>query len=661
MSTFDALDIDQAGLLSDATVSALQLRQQPFTITPADGEWFTDSVNTEQLEDIKEALVTGDDLLLVIGPSGAGKTTLLNQLGANSGLRIQCFSVKGSPRFSTNNLFAGMLEAFKRKPPDDLKLALDELIPCLQGMNNRNTLSAIVLDDADRVPESELTKLLSGMLYVNSRDETLMRIALAAGAEIDERIPELLPEGADMPYSTLSIEIFDDDRATALLDHRLMRAGFTGDFPFTEAEMAQINERAGGLPTAIQSIAADQLNERYGPLEHVVPPELLSQPKRGVLHSKTGKFILGALAALMIVGGLLLFLRPDLSSSTQASAPSLEERSVDNSREAERLRLLEEEESARAIASAQRQAKADAEAAEAEAAEAEAAAAAAKQAAEASAESASATNGVNNEAGSSLAGEAGNQADDNDNSSAARSANPTSHENTVTASAATTTTPADTATASEDAAADDNAAAATDNSDATQASGAATESAEAGAETAAEASESSADDDSAADADSTTDNPAGTDTPSTNNEGTNNEEASASTEEQASDDAASTAADAATDATSTAEADADPVVQVLESPNWILVQNPDQYTVQMSASTERKSVEEFLDRNELDPPNSIFSFTRKGVTWYALVHGLYPSIDDARAAIERMPATARTNQPWIRAIKRIQAALKDQN
>ena len=115
MSPQDTLDIDHNGLLSDATLSALQLRQQPFTSSPADGDAFSDDTTAEQLGDIKQALITGDDLLLILGETGSGKTTLLGQLGANSGLRIQCFSVKGSPRFSTMNLFAGMLEAFKRK------------------------------------------------------------------------------------------------------------------------------------------------------------------------------------------------------------------------------------------------------------------------------------------------------------------------------------------------------------------------------------------------------------------------------------------------------------------------------------------------------------------------------------------------------------------
>ena len=104
------------------------------------------------------------------------------------------------------------------------------------------------------------------------------------------------------------------------------------------------------------------------------------------------------------------------------------------------------------------------------------------------------------------------------------------------------------------------------------------------------------------------------------------------------------------------------LANILESPTWILVQDPTQVTVQMSASRDRESVENFLKRNRevLPPPNSIYTFERDGATWYALLHGLFPSFNAANAEVQQMPASALTNQPWIRNVGRIQAALKAQ-
>ncbi len=79
----------------------------------------------------------------------------------------------------------------------------------------------------------------------------------------------------------------------------------------------------------------------------------------------------------------------------------------------------------------------------------------------------------------------------------------------------------------------------------------------------------------------------------------------------------------------------------------------------MSASDDRKDVEDFLRRSKLASPNSIFSFKRGNNTWFALVHGLYPTITEARNAIESMPQSAKANQPWIRAISQIQDSVKN--
>ncbi len=97
----------------------------------------------------------------------------------------------------------------------------------------------------------------------------------------------------------------------------------------------------------------------------------------------------------------------------------------------------------------------------------------------------------------------------------------------------------------------------------------------------------------------------------------------------------------------------------LQSPNWVLMQNPEQFTVQMIASSSRKEVERFLSLTDLPEPNSIFSFNRANETWYALVHGLFLDVDDAKSAIKSLPKKVRANHPWIRQIRRIHDSIRD--
>jgi len=582
MSSQDALDIDQTGLLSDATLSALQISQQAFASqqgqSEADHALFSDEVTAEQLADIKQALITGDDLLLILGEEGAGKTTLLSQLGANSGLRIQCFAVKGSPRFSTMNLFAGMLEAFKRKPPETLKQILDELIPCLQTMVSRNTLSAIVLDDAHKVNETELTQLLSGMLYVNSQDETLMRVALAAPSDFENRIPDLLPEGADLPYSSLTIDGLSPHRASAYVAFRLAQSGFTGEFPFTEREMANLIDQSAGLPAALHIAVADDLNKRHGLIDDSLPAELMSQPEGAFLHSRLGKLALGAVATAFIIAGIILFLNPaDEQNSDRYTVASQDAEETDDP--ARELKLLKNEP---VVLSDE----------------------------DSGTENQPSTAPVPESPESMVPVASTPVVDERPDQAIVPEPIPEPmlvplEETSEVAAAEPAPEPVP------------------------------------APEPPPQPLEEPASD---AQPDATSSEPS---TELVEAEPVQPEETAGESQES-------------TDTTGTAAIDATKAPGFLESPNWILVQNPDQFTVQMSASTDRPSVENFLKRNPLNPPNSIFSFDRNGVTWYALVHGLFASIDEARQAVESMPPDALTNQPWIRSVGRVQSVLKAQ-
>jgi len=612
MSAHDALDQDPSGLLSDAALLALQLHHQPFgpqvpdSSAPGEAETdplaepFSDSVTEEQLADIKQALITGDDLLLIMGEKGSGKTTLCQQLSANSGLRIQCFSVTGSERFSTLNLFAGMLEAFQRTPPQKLKDILDELTPCLQSMAARNTLSVIVLDDAHKVSQTELTQLLSGMLYMNSQDETLVRIALATTSDFEDLIPDLLPEGADMPYSSLTIEGFSPPRAAAYLDYRLRLAGFDQEFPFTERDMASLVDHSDGRPAELHALTADVLNEKYGRLEQSIPHELLSDAGDGFLSSRKGKFALGAVATVLILGGMLMFLpqgeRQNPGSSGELLAVG--EQVLSPETQVPELQLINNGEPGRDNLSP----------------------------------SASETSSITDNA-SAIAVPTGNdttnqQVADTDSTSDALAplsdagnneaiAEPGTLENQTTVSSLPTDSPSQNS--------QDNVENAPDSA------------ALNGTELPADVTDPPREPVAAAapvvpapPTEQAEQAPQPTDTVSADN----------------------TSPEPRSETASAALIDPD-LADILESPSWVLVQDENQFTIQMSASRDLPSVQNFLRRNPLPGPNSIFSFEREGEVWYALVHGIFPTFAEAQRAVEAMTDSAQRDQPWIRSIARV--------
>jgi len=573
MSSIDNEYSNQAAALSDFALSELQLRHQPFTADPNSGEMsgetFVDDIAEAQLDDIKQALISGDDLLLILGPEGSGKSTLLNQLGAKSGQRIQCFSVRGSDRFSTANLFAGMLEAFKKPPPDDLKLMLDELIPCLQGMADHNTLGAVVLD-------------------------------------------------ADLPYSSLAIDAFDKERSAAYLDYRLQQAGLSDDFPFNDKEIASINEQAGGRPGQLHTVAAQHLNTRDQNVVHELPPELKEQKKKAAgdgLFAKIGgtKLLVGACALAMIFAGMF-WLKPNTIDVPDDRYKVVENKKLNTDQKAQAQQLAQER-----------------KAAEKRAAEKLAADKLAAQ--ELAAEKLAAQNEAN-------------QPSPAQTNSDTQASNNTTDKNGVQTSGTT-----------------DNAATIAANAQSAKAEAQRQAKLERDAAQKA-AADKLAEEKLAADK-------LAVDNLAVDNLAVDKEEKTAQAKLAEASNAAqkveAAAANAATveqtpdkPAAAETETNNQSALNNLESPNWVLVQDPALFTVQMSASKDRKSVESFLARTGLEPPNSIFSFNRNGATWFALIHGLYNNIEEARQDIEKMPESTRSNQPWIRAVGRIQKAMKEQ-
>ncbi|MBX2883488.1 MAG: AAA family ATPase, partial [Granulosicoccus sp.] len=491
-----------AGLLSEEALLALQLRTQPFTDAPADGDWFVDESVREQLGEIKDALISGDDLLLISGESGSGKSVLLKQLAGNSGPRIQCFSVRGSERFSTYNLFSGLLEAFKLTPPVEMDDTLKEVVPCMQALLERNTLGVIVLDDADEVPREELAKLIGSMRFLNSGEEPLLRILLAAKPDFESRLPDVLPSGDDLPYATLSVEPYDIDRTIGYLEFRLNQAGHFEEFPFSDKQLASICETGANLPAGLNVAAANEINALYAPasLRGLTPAATRSS---GLWSGSATRGLLAMLALGLIGAGIYLFLPStggdgsarNADDSTAAAASDnytvVSEKPIDTS--PDKIALIDEKV------------------------------------------------------------EQPNENASNENTDQNRT-DPSTTQSAVKASTENTPAPKPVATTS------------------------------------------------------TATEPPAPRTTQASTDSADNTEAAASAE-------------------SLPQAN-------LENPNWVLVQDPKQYTVQMSASRDRESVAYFLQRTQLQAPNSIYSYQRNGQTWYALVHGLFPSITEARQMIE---------------------------
>lgn len=100
-------------------------------------------------------------------------------------------------------------------------------------------------------------------------------------------------------------------------------------------------------------------------------------------------------------------------------------------------------------------------------------------------------------------------------------------------------------------------------------------------------------------------------------------------------------------------------VLVVQTPQeWIRVQNPNYYTLQLASSTNRKLIEKYYDENRLQGMAGYYVTRRQGEDWYALAYGAYPTAGDANAAIPSLPKDLRKWSPWVRKLRDIQRLMK---
>lgn len=86
---------------------------------------------------------------------------------------------------------------------------------------------------------------------------------------------------------------------------------------------------------------------------------------------------------------------------------------------------------------------------------------------------------------------------------------------------------------------------------------------------------------------------------------------------------------------------------------WVAAQNPNYYTLQLASSTNQALIQKYYSENELTGKAGYYRSRRAGEDWYALVFGAYPTVQDAKDAIDQLPADLKKWSPWVRNIKSI--------
>ena len=86
-------------------------------------------------------------------------------------------------------------------------------------------------------------------------------------------------------------------------------------------------------------------------------------------------------------------------------------------------------------------------------------------------------------------------------------------------------------------------------------------------------------------------------------------------------------------------------------------QSSGDYTIQLMAAGSESLVRQYIDRHQLSDRADYFESRYRGKPWFSVIYGRFDSYDDAKAALDALPASLRSARPWVRSYDGIEASL----
>ena len=260
----DAAEPTPTRTLSDAARWMLGLERQPFRDNAAADELFVDDAVEMQLNMLAEQLRTGEMLPVLRGERGSGKTSLLIQLMARTGDEFHFFVVRGEPGLTAERVIVDMLRVLVRPVPEDTGECFRELARQLRGIVGEGQPAALVVDDADAIPDRELGHLLMAHDSLRRALGGRFRLLLAADPALELRLPGLRSEQLDAgQVFAANVRPLSRARIGPYLAHRLAMAGYRGELPLDEDTLDDIAANSNGLPRSVETAAAAEINARW--------------------------------------------------------------------------------------------------------------------------------------------------------------------------------------------------------------------------------------------------------------------------------------------------------------------------------------------------------------------------------------------------------------
>lgn len=94
----------------------------------------------------------------------------------------------------------------------------------------------------------------------------------------------------------------------------------------------------------------------------------------------------------------------------------------------------------------------------------------------------------------------------------------------------------------------------------------------------------------------------------------------------------------------------------VQGDRWLLAHNPDQFTLQVSGSSQKGDVQRTIRKYKFSEPTAVYTTIKKDKPWFGLVTGIYPDLASAQQARAALPEEL-IRGTWVRRIRAVQSEI----
>jgi len=247
-----------------------QLNEFPFNVTPDPRFLFFSERHREAYESLLYGIEQRKGFIVLTGEVGCGKTTICRSVLNNLPSATHSAMVL-NPSLTTAQLVRSILLDLGLDPKGRDKLVhiaqLNRfLLECLEKGEN----VAVIIDESQNL-EPELMEQVRMLSNLETDQHKLMQIILSGQPELKERLQQ--PDLRQLRQRVMvhcDLEPLSAMETALYIQHRLNVAGANNRITFDNAAVAQIHERAQGIPRQINTLCDRALLAAYVRRDHQV-------------------------------------------------------------------------------------------------------------------------------------------------------------------------------------------------------------------------------------------------------------------------------------------------------------------------------------------------------------------------------------------------------